>query len=259
MRPSRVIRGFTLIELLVVIAIIAILAAILFPVFAQAREKARQISCLSNLSQIGLSYNMYEQDYDQTYYCASDIIPTIQYNGSDIGMMLNFGSQYMLYPYTKNNQMFICPDDDQGDYWGRVSQWQPSGNCPLCHNSSQMGSYYYRYFIGWYHAVTGGNLRESDIQYPAQLFVYSDLWDWHGQKYGMWNGGDTNLGHTHVFNAVFFDGHAKFLHANNNDAVTGETGDNLDLNWPLVSWANGSCITNGCNGQNPGGAIDVGN
>ena len=58
-------RGFTLIELLVVIAIIAILAAILFPVFAKAREKARQTSCLSNLKQLGLSFLMYAQDYDE--------------------------------------------------------------------------------------------------------------------------------------------------------------------------------------------------
>src|SRR6476469_4926130 len=64
-RPRRA--GFTLIELLVVIAIIAILAAILFPVFAQAREKARQTSCTSNLKQIGMATRMYLQDYDETY------------------------------------------------------------------------------------------------------------------------------------------------------------------------------------------------
>src|SRR5437879_7509284 len=60
-------RGFTLIELLVVIAIIAVLSAILFPVFAQAREKARQTSCLSNLKQIGTGYMLYVQDYDEQY------------------------------------------------------------------------------------------------------------------------------------------------------------------------------------------------
>ena len=59
-------KAFTLIELLVVVAIIAILAAILFPVFAQAREKARQATCLSNCKQIGLASNMYVQDYDET-------------------------------------------------------------------------------------------------------------------------------------------------------------------------------------------------
>src|SRR5436305_3533920 len=65
-RRTRTVRGFTLIELLVVIAIIAILAAILFPVFAQARAKARSISCLSNMKQAGNAWAMYTQDYDET-------------------------------------------------------------------------------------------------------------------------------------------------------------------------------------------------
>src|SRR5215831_18242522 len=66
-RPSEARRGFTLIELLVVIAIIAILAAILFPVFARAREAARKTSCLSNMKQLGLASQMYKQDYDESY------------------------------------------------------------------------------------------------------------------------------------------------------------------------------------------------
>ncbi|MDR3709694.1 MAG: DUF1559 domain-containing protein [Capsulimonadaceae bacterium] len=92
-------KGFTLIELLVVIAIIAILAAILFPVFATAREKARQTSCLSNLKQIGLGYTQYEQDYDETVPCGD--------NGYGFGM----GWAGMIYPYVKSAQVFLCPDD----------------------------------------------------------------------------------------------------------------------------------------------------
>jgi prepilin-type N-terminal cleavage/methylation domain-containing protein/prepilin-type processing-associated H-X9-DG protein len=103
-------QGFTLIELLVVIAIIAILAAILFPVFAQAREKARQTSCLSNQKQIGLALQMYTQDYDETlmpFWYAN--APT--YTGQQ------WDSRYTLYmlsqPYIKNWDIFRCPSGSQ--------------------------------------------------------------------------------------------------------------------------------------------------
>jgi prepilin-type N-terminal cleavage/methylation domain-containing protein/prepilin-type processing-associated H-X9-DG protein len=90
--------GFTLIELLVVIAIIAILAAILFPVFAKAREKARQISCLSNLKQLGLGIMQYTQDYSET----------MPYNGRNGG---NSGWAGLIYPYVKSTGVYHCPDD----------------------------------------------------------------------------------------------------------------------------------------------------
>ena len=92
-------RGFTLIELLVVIAIIAILAAILFPVFAKAREKARQTSCLNNGKQIGLAIEQYKSDYDGVFPFSTNYSP--------------FGSwyDYFLKPYIKNTQMVRCPSN----------------------------------------------------------------------------------------------------------------------------------------------------
>jgi len=92
-------RGFTLIELLVVIAIIAILAAILFPVFATAREKARQTSCSSNMKQLGLGVLQYIQDYDETLPCGADWHD----NGA--------GWACQVYPYLKSKGVFVCPSD----------------------------------------------------------------------------------------------------------------------------------------------------
>ena len=87
-----IIKGFTLIELLVVIAIIAILAAILFPVFAKAREKARQTTCASNEKQLGIAFMQYVQDYDESYPYSENWA-------------------YCLYPYVKSVGAYVCPDD----------------------------------------------------------------------------------------------------------------------------------------------------
>jgi prepilin-type N-terminal cleavage/methylation domain-containing protein/prepilin-type processing-associated H-X9-DG protein len=118
-------RGFTLIELLVVIAIIAILAAILFPVFAQAREKARAITCISNEKQLGLGIYMYIQDNNETY------APGVNQFGSGSG----WAGQ--IYPYVKSTGAFHCPDDSTP--YGTNAQ---SGHCgglnpqTVCNSSS---------------------------------------------------------------------------------------------------------------------------
>ena len=96
---SRRVSAFTLIELLVVIAIIAILAAILFPVFARARENARRSSCQSNLKQIGLGFEQYKNDYDQFY------------PGS---LVNNVSWSTLIDPYLKSQQIFVCPSSSEG-------------------------------------------------------------------------------------------------------------------------------------------------
>jgi prepilin-type N-terminal cleavage/methylation domain-containing protein/prepilin-type processing-associated H-X9-DG protein len=107
---TRKIQGFTLIELLVVIAIIAILASILFPVFARARENARRTSCLNNLKQFGLAMMQYTQDYDETYPKAS----SGGIGATPPGASQNLGGsdwawQQLLHPYHKSLQIFYCP------------------------------------------------------------------------------------------------------------------------------------------------------
>jgi len=99
--------GFTLIELLVVIAIIAILAAILFPVFARAREKARQASCQSNLKQIALGILMYAQDYDER------LPANYNYNPRPINLVW---WDDLIQPYVSNYQILICPSDQPASY-----------------------------------------------------------------------------------------------------------------------------------------------
>ncbi len=122
--------GFTLIELLVVIAIIAILAAILFPVFAKAREKARQISCASNERQLGLAFAQYTQDNDEYLPSATDgggggakvlggWMYFSQFTASTVAPSGTFDpTQGSIYPYVKSRQVYLCPDDTVGQQSG---------------------------------------------------------------------------------------------------------------------------------------------
>jgi prepilin-type N-terminal cleavage/methylation domain-containing protein len=129
-------KGFTLIELLVVIAIIAILAAILFPVFAQARESARQTQCTNNQKQIATSVLMYVQDYEETF-------PMSAYFGRNPQGQLALVAIYdVLAPYIKNVDIFVCPSYRPGIDWPQRVQAAGSpapalGHLPLCRLHSQ--------------------------------------------------------------------------------------------------------------------------
>ncbi len=144
--------GFTLIELLVVIAIIAILAAILFPVFARARAKAQQNNCLSNLKQMALAINMYMSDYDEK--CLPPAHVPITYTTW----------AQKLYPYVKNTQIFVCPSDSNPNMIGGPtghSAYQP-GNPDMRGCSYVWNSTYYPYICTTTHGPSGG-VASNDI------------------------------------------------------------------------------------------------
>ncbi len=145
--------AFTLIELLVVIAIIAILAAILFPVFAKAREKARQSSCASNTKQMGLATMQYAQDYDERMALQADWA----YAGTPAAPNTNRNFwRYSLQPYIKNWQVMVCPSGDRSD----ISS--------ISFNGTRM--------YGYNVHVRGISLGE--MRQPAQLYVIGDAMHW---------------------------------------------------------------------------------
>ena len=196
--------GFTLIELLVVIAIIAILAAILFPVFAKAREKARAASCLSNLKQLGLAALQYEQDYDGCMHACTPVgsfangavVPPVQGEGGY--QCLSF-----LYPYTKNTQIYVCPSNNNN----------PSSYAAVIGNGVN-ANYNNAWNVDeWNSAAPNGAAGSIFIAETAGNVI---LWDWveangAGSLWGRMPGYENSTcRHFNGMNVAFFDGHAKF-------------------------------------------------
>lgn len=160
-RPQQ---AFTLIELLVVIAIIAILAAILFPVFAKAREKARQSSCSNNLRQMGIAQMNYVNDYDDTMQQAYNGLTSVISPWPDL-----------LYPYTRNTAIYNCP----------------SSTTPWTYQSAKLKQTMDLSYIPNYGYAPPGDVEPqslSDVNDPASLVAYAemrDIGDWPGWT-GYW-------------------------------------------------------------------------
>ena len=192
--------GFTLIELLVVIAIIAILAAILFPVFARAREKARQTSCLSNVKQMALGLLMYAQDYDEMFGLAGG------YNGDN-----TWARQWSIaiQPYVKNWQIERCPSNGANPGYGPSNPYvywgQPNDAFPN------------------YAALNGLQFTAlATVQFPSQKILLMDaphlaVPDWPRAQYALRCGArcatptNGDAPHNEGVNVGFVDGHAKWL------------------------------------------------
>jgi prepilin-type N-terminal cleavage/methylation domain-containing protein/prepilin-type processing-associated H-X9-DG protein len=181
--------GFTLIELLVVIAIIALLAAILLPVFATARERARQASCESNLKQLGLAIAMYVQDYDSVYppdreNCDASGNCTQYWFGSWNGTTAD-KTKGLLYPYMKNGQVQKCPS------WGGVAKFGDGNG--FGYNWGFMGSdYYVQVAAGNYPWPPTNPINDAGITSPATKIVFADS----GFINATWYGGDGSLTET---------------------------------------------------------------
>lgn len=235
-------KGFTLIELLVVIAIIAILAAILFPVFAQAREKAMQTSCLSNLKQLGTGLTLYKDDWDETY---PPIV--IQENGQFIDMTTaanktkypnypgaygcvmcippncnSFGASIdnhyfcwmdSIFPYVKNVDMYVCPSNEGCIGYGinpqmaEVAETQVKNSSEKVFASDTIGINESPDDDYWGIVNTYSCTFENDMAFPANWYAWR---------------------HNKGTNYLFGDGHAKYfkLHAGPTEGVTFKS-----LNW----------------------------
>jgi prepilin-type N-terminal cleavage/methylation domain-containing protein/prepilin-type processing-associated H-X9-DG protein len=218
--------GFTLIELLVVIAIIAILAAILFPVFAQAREKARQTSCLSNCKQLALASQMYSQDYDGTYSLSLYLEPDPA--GSSLPALVSVFD--LFYPYIKNSQIAECPSAPNAWNFDSISANFPIPVTTL-HLLHQVSYVPNNVVIAQSSDDTLVTLllgkrpvqTESSIPYPADtVALYDGVWDyWFQPTRDPAFSRVLAVGrHNQGVNAALLDGHAKFQKMNPNPAPT---------------------------------------
>lgn len=210
--PSR--RGFTLIELLVVIAIIAILAALLFPVFAQAKRAAKKTVCLSNLKQIGTSIITYMGDYDDVFPSALDA--SDKYASTIWDQFPEWKDRIdhmpmlheVLQPYIKSKEIFHCPTDSGAIYLD--NHYPEKINAASSMYGTFGNSYFFRTEIAFKYFT------QTRFQLPANINVLFDgAGHWHGDGRALADGDDLatvyRLQRTYRYNTLYGDFHAKTL------------------------------------------------
>jgi prepilin-type N-terminal cleavage/methylation domain-containing protein/prepilin-type processing-associated H-X9-DG protein len=221
-------RGFTLIELLVVIAIIAILAAILFPVFAQARAKARQTGCLSNMRQVGLAIQMYSQDYDEHMVYARSfgrvwsLVEKLWGQGKDGERTDDVEMPDLLLPYTKNTGVFFCPGVSPDYVW---NIWPYKKNTMSFRENKT--SYFYNWRAdaslcpkGTKQPVRTFKMSLAEIYAPSEAIIVWDMPFYNRNE----------VPHNQGSNMVFTDGHARFRRVRD-DVWNSFYADNTCVGW----------------------------
>ena len=238
--------GFTLIELLVVIAIISILASILFPVFSQAREKARAICCLSNMKQIATATTMYEQDYDETLFfrgsTAAEVMRTPIANSTNAARWWN-----LEMPYIQSSQLFACPSDPLPTMSPNINGVDDVKRSYIANTAPE-------------------GLSDSQVDAPAETIVVTEKTDTIGvpatANMSSWIGafnGEMSLNpalngvatrHHNGMNCSFFDGHAKWMRLEAVVASRQLSGCQLMHDYPTTTLCDASvpgCTSTGSN------------
>lgn len=201
-------QAFTLVEVLVVIGIIAILAAMIFPVFSHAREKARSTACLSNLKQLGAAVMMYCSDYDERYPWGVD--PADQYHPeiwSDFPQWQAWipympRLQVVLNPYVRNYDVWHCPSDTGFDFLEDT-------NLPMPAHPSSFEAYGTSYF--WRTEIAFRHCLDEGMEYPSRVNLLFDAdGSWHGGTQNPWG---------KRWNILYADGHAKSANRRQYDAA----------------------------------------
>jgi prepilin-type N-terminal cleavage/methylation domain-containing protein/prepilin-type processing-associated H-X9-DG protein len=198
-QPRERVSGFTLIEILVVIAIISLLAALLFPVFSQARERARRISCGSNMRFVGMAIRQYSQDNDEQ-------LPLVAVNNTGVSATNPYGWADGIMPYLKSPMQYQCPSDGTAlavDSNANGTTFDETGSVDFFYNSRLSG------------------IEEAKLQYPGSTLMLGDATP--GDARTAYDGGSGtgpltpgpagsgNIRHAMGSNYAFADGHVKWL------------------------------------------------